>query len=95
MNAEAVLKQRVRNEQTSGEKKSPSKGVIIFYFFPAQMQIFRPIGQTFGRRRERVKPASEACELSDMERATTSASEKVVSTGFSRGFCRLLITSSA
>jgi hypothetical protein len=33
MNAEAVLKQRVRNEQTSGEKKSPSKGVLIFYFF--------------------------------------------------------------
>jgi hypothetical protein len=55
MNAEAVLKQRVRNEQTSGEKKSPSKGVLIFYFFPAQMQIFRPIGQTFGSRRERVK----------------------------------------
>ncbi len=56
MNAEAVLKQRVRNEQTSGEKKSPSKGVLIFYFFPAQMQIFRPIGQTFGSRRKRVKP---------------------------------------
>jgi hypothetical protein len=55
MNAEAVLKQRVRNEQTSGEKKSPSKGVLIFNFFPAQMQIFRPIGQTFGSRRERVK----------------------------------------
>jgi hypothetical protein len=55
MNAEAVIKQRVRNEQTSGEKKSPSKGVLIFYFFPAQMQIFRPIGQTFGSRRERVK----------------------------------------
>ncbi len=54
MNAEAVLKQRVRNEQTSGEKKSLSKGVLIFYFFPAQMQIFRPIGQTFGSRRERV-----------------------------------------
>jgi hypothetical protein len=33
MNAEAVLKQRVRNEQTSGEKKSPSKGVLIFLFF--------------------------------------------------------------
>jgi hypothetical protein len=54
MNAEAVLKQRVRNEQTSGEKKSPSKSVLIFYFFPAQMQIFRPIGQTFGSRRKRV-----------------------------------------
>jgi len=50
MNAEAVLKQRVRNEQTSGEKKSPSKGVLIFNFFPAQMQISRPIGQTFGSR---------------------------------------------
>jgi hypothetical protein len=55
MDAEAVLKHRVRNEQTSGEKKSPSKGVIIFYFFPAQIQIFRLIGQTFGSRRERVK----------------------------------------
>jgi len=55
MNAEAVLKHRVRNEQTSGQKKSPSKGVLIFYFFPAHMQIFRPIGQTFGSRRERVK----------------------------------------
>jgi hypothetical protein len=57
MNAEAVLKQRVRNwcnEQTSGEKKSPSKVVLIFYLFPAQMQIFSPIGQTFGSRRERV-----------------------------------------
>ena len=54
MNAEAVLKQRVRNEQTSGEKKSPSKGVLIFYFFPAQMQIFMPIGQTFGSRREKA-----------------------------------------
>jgi hypothetical protein len=56
MDAEAVLKHRVRNEQTSREKKSPSKGVLIFYFFPAHMQIFRPIGQTFGSRRERVKP---------------------------------------
>ena len=56
MNAEAVLKHRVRNEQTSGQKKSPSKGVLIFYFFPAHMQIFRPIGQSFGSRRERVKP---------------------------------------
>jgi hypothetical protein len=28
MDAEAVLKHRVRNEQTSGEKKSPSKGDI-------------------------------------------------------------------
>jgi hypothetical protein len=55
MNAEAVLKHRVRNEQTSGQKKSPSKGVLIFYFFPAHMQIFRPIGQSFGSRRERVK----------------------------------------
>jgi hypothetical protein len=55
MDAEAVLKHRVRNEQTSREKKSPSKGVLIFYFFPAHMQIFRPIGQTFGSRRERVK----------------------------------------
>ena len=54
MNAEAVLKHRVRNEQTSGQKKSPSKGVLIFYFFPAHMQIFRPIGQSFGSRRERV-----------------------------------------
>jgi hypothetical protein len=54
MDAEAVLKHRVRNEQTSGEKKSPSKGILIFYFFPAHMQIFRPIGQTFGSRRERV-----------------------------------------
>ncbi len=55
MNAEAVLKHRVRNEQTSGGKKSPSKGVIIYYFFPAHLQIFRPIGHTFGSRRERVK----------------------------------------
>jgi hypothetical protein len=55
MDAEAVLKHRVRNEQTSGEKKSPSKGVLIYYFFPAHMQIFRPIGHTFGSRRERVK----------------------------------------
>jgi hypothetical protein len=55
MDAEAVLKHRVRNEQTSREKKLPSKGVLIFYFFPAHMQIFRPIGQTFGSRRERVK----------------------------------------
>jgi hypothetical protein len=53
MDAEAVLKHRVRNEQTSGEKKSPSKGVIIFKFFPARTQIFRQIGQTFGSRRER------------------------------------------
>jgi hypothetical protein len=29
MNAEAVLKHRVRNEQTSGQKKSPSKGVLF------------------------------------------------------------------
>jgi hypothetical protein len=57
MDAEAVLKHRVRNEQTSREKKSPSKGVLIFYFFPAHMQIFRPIGQTFGSRRERVNNA--------------------------------------
>jgi hypothetical protein len=56
MDAEAVLKHRVRNEQTSREKKSPSKGVLIFYFFPAHMQIFRPIGQSFGSRRERVNP---------------------------------------
>jgi hypothetical protein len=55
MDAEAVLKHRVRNEQTSGEKKSPSKVVIIFKFFPARTQIFRQIGQTFGSRRERVK----------------------------------------
>jgi hypothetical protein len=55
MDAEAVLKHHVRNEQTSGEKKSPSKGVLIFYFLPAHMQIFRPIGHTFGSRRERVK----------------------------------------
>jgi hypothetical protein len=55
MNAEAVLKHRVRNEQTSGQKKLPSKGVLIFYFVPAHMQIFRPIGQSFGSRRERVK----------------------------------------
>jgi len=55
MDAEAVLKHRVRNEQTSGEKKSQSKGVLIYYFFPAHMQIFRPIGHTFGSRRERVK----------------------------------------
>ena len=55
MDAEAVLKHRVRNEQTSGEKKSPSKGVLIYYFFPAHMQIFRLIGHTFGSRRERVK----------------------------------------
>ena len=54
MDAEAVLKHRVRNEQTSREKKSPSKGVIIFKFFPARTQIFRQIGQTFGSRRERV-----------------------------------------
>jgi len=58
MNAEAVLKHRVRNEQTSGQKKLPSKGVLIFYFFPANMQIFRPIGQSFGSRRERVKNCS-------------------------------------
>jgi hypothetical protein len=32
MNAEAVLKHRVRNEQTSGQKKLPSKGVLIFFF---------------------------------------------------------------
>jgi hypothetical protein len=57
MDAEAVLKHRVRNEQTSGKKKSPSKGVIIFKFFPARTQIFRQIGQTFGSRRERVKTA--------------------------------------
>ncbi len=56
MNAKAVLKHRVRNEQTSGQKKLPSKGVLIFYFFSAHMQIFRPIGQSFGSRRERVKP---------------------------------------
>jgi hypothetical protein len=49
MNAEAVLKHCVRNEQTGGQKKSPSKG-LIFYFFPAHMQIFRPIGQSFGSR---------------------------------------------
>jgi hypothetical protein len=55
MDAEAVLKHRVRKEQTSGKKKSPSKGVLIYYFFPAHMQIFRPIGHTFGSRRERVK----------------------------------------
>ncbi len=54
MDAEAALKHRVRNEQTSHEKKSPSKGVLIFYFFPAHMQTFRPIRQTFGSRRERV-----------------------------------------
>jgi hypothetical protein len=53
MDAEAVLKHRVCNEQTSGEKKSQSKGVLIYYFFPAHMQIFRPIGHTFGSRRER------------------------------------------
>jgi hypothetical protein len=53
-----VLKHRVRNEQTSGEKKSPSKGVLIYYFFPAHMQIFRPIGHTFGSQRERVKKAN-------------------------------------
>jgi hypothetical protein len=63
INAEAVLKHRVRNEQTSGEKKSPSKGVLIFYFFPAHMQIFRPIGQSFGSRRERVNTASVGTEL--------------------------------
>ncbi len=55
MDAEAVLKHRVRNEQTSGEKKLPSKGVLIYFFFPAHMQIFRLIGQSFGSRRERVK----------------------------------------
>ncbi len=33
MDAEAVLKHRVRNEQTSREKKSPSKGVLFFFFF--------------------------------------------------------------
>jgi hypothetical protein len=55
MDAEAVLKHRVRNEQTSGEKKSPSKGALVYYFFPAHMQIFRPIGHTFGSRRKRVK----------------------------------------
>jgi hypothetical protein len=68
MDAEALLKHRVRNEQTSGEKKSPSKGVIIYYFFPAHMQIFRPIGHTFGSRRERVnfrdkRTRSPQCEL--------------------------------
>ncbi len=58
MDAEAVLKHRVCNEQTSGEKKSPKKGVIIFKFFPARTQIFRQIGQTFGSRRERVNHPS-------------------------------------
>jgi hypothetical protein len=56
MDAEVVLKHRVRNEQTSGEKKLLSKGVIIFKFFPARTQIFRQIVQTFGSRRERVNP---------------------------------------
>jgi hypothetical protein len=69
MNAEAVLKHRVHNEQTSGQKKSPSKGVLIFYFFPAHMQIFRPIGQSFGSRRERVKlfrrGREKACPLTN------------------------------
>jgi hypothetical protein len=64
MDAEAVLEHRVRNEQTSGEKKSPSKGVIIFKFFPARTQIFRQIGQTFGSRRERVKRQVKFSEMS-------------------------------
>jgi hypothetical protein len=63
MDAEAVLKHRVRNEQTSGEKKSPSKGVIIFKFFPARTQIFRQIGQTFGSRRERVNSLNAVGEV--------------------------------
>jgi hypothetical protein len=63
MDAEAVLKHRVRNEQTSGEKKSPSKGVIIFKFFPARTQIFRQIGQTFGSRRERVNGLIETSPI--------------------------------
>jgi hypothetical protein len=58
-----VLKHRVRDEQTSGEKKSPSKGVIIFKFFPARTQIFRQIGQTFGSRRERVKRSPPEVEF--------------------------------
>jgi hypothetical protein len=33
MNAEAVLKHRVRNEQTSGQKKSPQKVFLFFIFF--------------------------------------------------------------
>jgi hypothetical protein len=54
MDAKAALKHHVRYEQTSGEKNSPSKGVLIYYFFPAHMQIFRLIGHTFGSQRERV-----------------------------------------
>ncbi len=34
---------------------------LFFIFFPAHMQIFRPIGQSFGSRRERVK---EPCKHS-------------------------------
>ena len=40
-----------------------------------------------------LRPASEVCELSGTDRAATSASEKVVSTGFNSVFCRLLFTS--
>ncbi len=65
MDAEAVLKHRVRNEQTSGEKKSPSKDVIIYYFFPAHMQIFRPIEHTFGSRRDALyfRPLVTSCQI--------------------------------
>ena len=41
MNAEAVLKHRVRNEQTSGQKKSPSKGVLIFFSFSSPYANFQ------------------------------------------------------
>jgi hypothetical protein len=68
MDAEAVLKHRVRNEQTSGEKKSPSKGVLIYYFFPAHMQIFRPIGHTFGSRRERVNSQTHITVVSRLRK---------------------------
>jgi hypothetical protein len=81
MNAEAVLKHRVRNEQTSGQQKSPSKGVLIFYFFPAHMQIFRPIGQSFDSRRERVKEEKADQEtniktniLTELERVAAATS---------------------
>ncbi len=72
MNAEAVLKHRVRNEQTSGQKKLPSKGVLIFYFFPAHMQIFRPIGQSFAESNDVV--SLSASFRHDWQQVTQSTS---------------------
>jgi hypothetical protein len=50
MDAEAVLKHGVSNEQTSGEKKSLSKGgvFLFFLFFSSPDANFRLIGQAFG-----------------------------------------------